>query len=151
MFDVLFSVSARRKPQQKQQLSPMTKTVSNHIINRWLSDIFANVFVGADDDDDDLPTEGGPPPPPKAPKPEAKPAATPAKSAAPPGGGGGGGGEGWEGGDDLSDEEEEAGGAVELNETVDETEEDYYDASIPSVLLTISGAQVTLDIEIQVS
>ena len=136
----------------------MTKTVSNQhnqsmTVRKFRNEttIFANVFVGADDDDDDLPTEGGPPPPPKAPKPEAKPAATPAKSAAPPGGGGGGGGEGWEGGDDLSDEEEEAGGAVELNETVDETEEDYYDASIPSVLLTISGAQVTLDIEIQVS
>ena len=76
------------------------------------------------------------------------------------GGGGGGGGTEWEAGmsDESSDEEDGMGGGRggggQMDPTavaIEEPDEIEYDPEARSVTLTLSGAIVALDIEIQVS
>lgn len=49
---------------------------------------------------------------------------------------------------DSSDDEEDVA-RVELNDTIEEIDDELFDSDVPSLILTLAGALVTLDIEIQ--
>ena len=69
-------------------------------------------------------------------------------------GGGGDGGEDWSDEEGTDDEEGgggRGGGAVVVEEAADEPDEIEYDPEANSITLTLNGAIVSLDIEIQVN